>query len=79
MTPRFNEGGKSVSSPNPISLTHSVPITNGHNGYSSNTLEIPLSKSRDVSKEREKSSMDFTDIEGTYEDIIDLKSNFCFK
>lgn len=53
-TPRFH-GDNHLQITSPVSLAHSVPITNPIS---------PLSTARDLSKDYEKASMDFTDVEG---------------
>lgn len=46
----------------PVSLTHSMPTSNGSINYStSSSSDVGLERSR--SKEQDKSAMDFTDIE----------------
>ncbi|CAF5018992.1 unnamed protein product, partial [Rotaria socialis] len=63
VTPLFNGSGNTrpTSPAGSSPLRHTVAITNSSANYPNTTV-----RSRDVSREREREPLDFTDLEGTH-------------
>ena len=66
INPLFGEHAnpQSISITSPLSLGHSVPLTNGSTHFTTQSVGISLDRSPEINKEREKQPMDYTDLEG---------------
>jgi hypothetical protein len=65
-TPLVNENGhiRSKSPTYSSSLRPTITTTNTNGNYTNNSAVTAIERSRDVSREREKGPLDYTDLEG---------------